>query len=79
MLKHKPEEYDVKVNIYNDEGKLVKEYTYSGVKQLVFKTSEVRVSRQLSIEPFTLVTYAEKPKVELREETLLYIVDEGSS
>jgi len=78
-LRHKPEEYVVEVNIYDGSGKLSESRSYSGVKQVVFKTSEVRVSRQLAPEPLALVTSAAKPRVELREGSILYIVDEERS
>jgi len=77
-LKHKPEEYDALVYVYGDDGKLAETRTYSGVKQVVFKTGEVRVSRQLASNPIALVTRAVKPVVELREGSILYIADAGS-
>ncbi len=72
-LKHKPEEYIVKLRIYDDNGKLVDSKEYEGVKQLVIRARETRISRQLAPEPYTLVIDVEKPRIELKENTLLYI------
>lgn len=46
---------------------------YEGVKQLVIRARETRISRQLAPEPYTLVIDVEKPRIELKENTLLYI------
>ncbi|GEM_PF-918124 len=78
MLRYKPEEYHVKIYVYNGVGKLVDTREYNGVKQVILKTKEVLVSRQLSLEPFTIVTCAEKPRIDFRENSLLYVLDEGS-
>jgi len=75
-LKHKPEEYTVKINLYGENGELLETREYEGIKQLTINSPEVRISRQLSPNPMVLVIDAYKPKIELREKTLLYIIDE---
>ncbi|MET1160791.1 MAG: hypothetical protein ABWW65_07515 [Thermoprotei archaeon] len=77
VLKHKPEEYNVTVNKYDSEGKLVETTSYNGVKQVVFRTREVYIARQLSLNPLVVITHAEKPKTGLRGSGVLYIVDEA--
>jgi len=72
-LYHKPEEYDVKLSIYDDEGKLVKEEVFRGIKQVVVKGVEVRVAAQLANNPFVLVVDVEKPIYSLKEGRLLVI------
>jgi len=74
-ITHHPEEYVVEINMYNDEGRLVDTRRYNGVKQVVFKTPEVRLSNQLSPKPVVLIVSAEKPVIDLKENTLLYIID----
>jgi len=78
VLNHKLEKYDVEIYLYDDSGKLVDQREYKGLTQIVLKTGEVRISKQLIGNPLTIIAYASKPRVELRENTLLYIVDEGS-
>ncbi len=77
FLRHKPEEYHVKTIIYNDDGQKIDEKNYEGIKQVIIKASEVRLSRQLSPDPFSLVIDAKNPEIKVREGTLLYIVDKG--
>jgi hypothetical protein len=76
-LHHKPESYVVMVKTYSDDGRLLSEEKYSSVKQVIIRSGEVRLSRQLSPQPLVIVVDAVKPRVELRENTLLYIIDEG--
>ncbi len=77
-LKYKPEEYVVKITIYDGEnGGLLDEKNYSGVKQIVIKScKEVSISRQLAPDPMVLVVSMEKPKIDFRENKLLYIIGE---
>ncbi len=75
-LKHKPEEYDVSLRIYNEDGKLVKEDEYKGIRQVVIHTREVRISRQISPSPTVLVVDAEKPVIKLVENNILYVEEE---
>ena len=77
FLKHKPEEYIVKTIIYNDDGQKVEEKNYDGIKQVIIKACEVRLSRQLSPDPFSIVIDAKNPEIEVKEGTLLYIIDKG--
>ncbi len=77
FLRHKPEEYAVKTIIYSDDGQKVEEKNYDGIKQVIIKAGEVRISRQLSPDPFSLVIDAKNPKIEVKEGTLLYVIDEG--
>ena len=77
FLKHKPEEYVVKTIIYDDEGNKIDEKSFEGIKQIIIRSNEVRISRQLSPDPFTLVIDAKDPEIEVKERTLLYIVDKG--
>ncbi|MEM1628247.1 MAG: hypothetical protein QXP02_00455 [Desulfurococcaceae archaeon] len=65
--------FDVEVWTYTQAGKLEKTERYRDVKQIVIKNAEVRISRQLSRNPLVLVIDCEKPIIELRENTLLYI------
>ncbi len=74
-LHHRPEEYRVKLSIYNGDGKLVDARTYNGVKQVVLRTCEARVSRQVAASPVVLMIDAEEPHVELREGGILVVED----
>lgn len=72
-IKFAPEEYDVKIEIYNVNGKLSVVNEYRGVKQIVFKDVEVRVNRQLSQTLFILIAIAPKMEVSFVENTVLYV------
>lgn len=72
-LKPKFEEYDVKVYVYNDVGKLIEERSYLGIKQVVIRASEIRVSRQLFHDYLALVVETQVPNIEVKENSLLYI------
>jgi len=72
-LYHKPEEYDVLVSIYNSEGMLVKEKKLEGIKQVIVKSKEVRVSAQLSNNPIVLIIDIDKPIYNVKEGKLLII------
>lgn len=72
-LKHRPEEYEVKIRIYGNDGKLIDTREYNGIKQVVIRAREVRISRQIAPDPLVLVLDAEKPDVEVKEGSLLYI------
>ena len=72
-LYHKPEEYDVIISIYNDEGLLVKEEKLEGIKQLIVKSKEVRVSAQLSNNPIVLIIDTDKPVYSAKEGKLIII------
>ena len=76
-LTPKPEEYDVVLYIYSEEGKLLESKEYRGVKQIVIKSSEVRISRQIFHEQIALFVEASRPEIELRSGSLLYIIDKG--
>ncbi|RLG81386.1 MAG: hypothetical protein DRO13_01350 [Thermoprotei archaeon] len=76
-LSHKPEEYRVKLSLYNGEGKLVREEEYNGVKRVVLRVPEIAIARQLSSEPLVLCADAKSPRIEFRESSVLYVVDEG--
>lgn len=69
--------YDVEVFIYTQIGRLDKSEKYSDVKQIVIRNAEVRISRQLSPSPIVMILECEKPSVELRENSLLYILGRG--
>jgi len=72
-LKPKFEEYDVEIYVYGSDGKLVEEKTINHVKQLVIKSQEVRVSRQLFHEYTALIIESETPKIDVKEGGLVYI------
>mgnify|MGYP001772695086 CR=1 FL=1 len=72
-VKPKFEEYEVKVYTYSDDGKLVSEESYTKVKQVVIKSPEIRLSRQLFHDYVALIVDAEKPKVEVEEGGLLRV------
>lgn len=72
-IKPKFEEYEVKVCIYDSTGKLVEEKAFFGVKQIVIKGLEVRLSKQLFHEYIALIVDAPTPKVEVKEGGLLYV------
>jgi len=72
-LYHKPEEYDVIISIYNDEGLLVKEEKLEGIKQVIVNSKEVRVSAQLSNNPIVLIIDTDKPIYSAKEGKLLII------
>lgn len=74
-IEPKVEEYNTHIYIYDDEGRLTTKTYYKGLKQIVIRTPEVRVSRQLFYDKIALIIDAKNPKVELRGEGLLYIVD----
>lgn len=71
------EEYDVHVYVYNNEGKLSLSKEYKGVKQVVIRSPEVRISRQLFFEKIAILVEAENPEIELKKEGLLYIIHKG--
>ncbi|MEM4762966.1 MAG: hypothetical protein QXH78_02920 [Desulfurococcaceae archaeon] len=72
-IKPKFEEYDVKIYMYDGEGRLVSEKEYSSIKQLVVKSQEVRLSRQMFHEYLALIVEASSPRIEVKENGLLYI------
>ncbi len=72
-LRHKPEEYDVTIRIYNDEGILVEEKKYESIKQVVIRARETRISRQIAPSPIVLVVDLDEPQVELQGENILVI------
>jgi len=72
-LYHKPEEYDVIISIYSDEGLLVKEEKLEGIKQVIVKSKEVRVSAQLANNPIVLIIDTDKPVYSVKEGKLLII------
>ena len=72
-LYHKPEEYDVIISIYSDEGLLVKEEKLKGIKQVIVKSKEVRVSAQLANNPIVLIIDTDKPVYSVKESKLLII------
>ena len=72
-IKPKSEEYDVKIYLYDDEGKLVNGETYSSIKQIAIKTQEVRLSRQIFYDYLALIIDAASPRIEVKEGGLLYI------
>ena len=72
-LYHKPEEYDVIISIYSDEGLLVKEEKLKGIKQVIVKSKEVRVSAQLANNPIVLIIDTDKPVYSVKEGKLLII------
>lgn len=73
-VKPKLEEYEVKVYVYDANGKLIDEKAFLKVKQVVIRSPEVRLSRQLFHEYIALMIEAKSPKIEVREEGLLYIL-----
>lgn len=77
IFQHKPEEYDVKIDVYGEDGKLVETREYNSIKQVIFRVREILISRQLSEKPFTIVVEAVKPRIDPRGDNLLYIIDEG--
>jgi hypothetical protein len=72
-IKPKFEEYDVKIYTYSNDGKLIDEREYASIKQIVVKSQEVRLSRQIFHEYLALIIEASSPKVEAKEGGLLYI------
>lgn len=59
--------------MYDGEGKLVSEKEYSSIKQLVVKSQEVRLSRQIFHDYLALIVEANSPRIEVKENGLLYI------
>ncbi|MCD6488645.1 MAG: hypothetical protein J7K21_05415 [Desulfurococcales archaeon] len=77
-LEHQPERYNVAISIYSDEGSLIEERVFKEVKQVVIKSAkEIRLSAQLASNPVVIVASIEKPIVELKHESILYISGEG--
>lgn len=74
-LKPKFEEYDVKVYIYSQEGRLLEEKNFEKIKQIVIRAGEVRISRQLFHEHQALIMDTQNPRIEVGE-GLLYISSE---
>jgi len=74
----KTDEYDVEVNRYNNEGRLEDALRFNSVKQLVLHGVVVRINRQLYSQPWSIIVEAAEPRIELREESILYIVERGS-
>lgn len=67
------EEYDVKIYIYDDDGRLVESKNFNKVKQIILRTREIRVSRQIFYEQLALVIDSDSPRIEYREGGILYI------
>ncbi len=76
IMEHRPEEYVVTINMYSGEGKLVETKSYEGVKQVVLRAREVSIAKQLSPQPIVLIVSIDKPRIDFKENSLLYIVDE---
>lgn len=74
-IKPKFEEYEVDLYIYDETGKLVEERVYPSIKQVVIKSGEVRVSRQLFHEFMALIVEVKSLKLEIKENSLLYIYE----
>ncbi len=72
-LRHKPEEYNVTIRIYNDEGMLIEEKKYESIKQVVIRARETRISRQIAPSPIILVVDVDEPRIELQGENILVI------
>ena len=72
---HRPEEYDVILSIYDNKGLLVKEEKFEGIKQVIIKSREIRVSAQLANNPIVLIIDTEEPVYSLKEGKLLIIGD----
>ncbi len=72
-IHHRPEEYDVKVYVYSDDGKLYREKVYEKIKQVVIKNPrEVRISAQLASNPTVLIVSIDRVSVNVRD-NILYI------
>lgn len=72
-LYHRPEEYDVVISTYSNEGLLIKEEKFKGIKQVIIKSRETRVSAQLSNNPMVLIIDIDKPIYNVKEGKLLII------
>ncbi|MEM1695765.1 MAG: hypothetical protein QXJ18_03120 [Desulfurococcaceae archaeon] len=72
----KVEEYDVHIYVYDNSGKLSLSREIKGVKQVVIRSPEVRIGRQLFHEKIAILVESDNPEIELRE-GLLYIVHKG--
>lgn len=77
-LNPKTEEYDVQVYFYDSSGKLSSRLEYKGVKQIVIRTPEVRLSRQLFHDKVALIVEAVNPRIDLRGDGLLYIIESST-
>lgn len=73
-LQPRLEEYNVTLYIYDSSGKLVESKQYSGIKQVVIRSPEVRISRQLFYDEIAVVIELRNPKVELKEGGILYVL-----
>lgn len=73
-VKPKFEEYEVRVYTYSADGKLLDEKAFSSVKQVVIRSPEIRLSRQLFHEYIALIVDVGVPKIEIREGGILYIL-----
>ncbi|MEM4717350.1 MAG: hypothetical protein QXE81_01140 [Desulfurococcaceae archaeon] len=72
-IKPKLEEYDVKIYFYGTDGRLIRSKEFYGIKQIVIKSQEVRISRQIFHEYLALIVETIDPRVETKEGSLLYI------
>lgn len=72
-LKPMLEEYEVRLYLYNEEGKLIDVKSYTRVKQIVVRAEEVRVSRQIFHEQLAMIIESSSPRVEYRDGGVLYI------
>jgi hypothetical protein len=77
-LKHRPENYDVTVEVYDENGKLVEKKEHEGIKQIVVRGGEVRISRQIAGSPTVIVINAEKPELKVKAGSIIY-VEEGKA
>lgn len=74
-LDPKTEEYDVQVYVYDSSGRLHSKLDYKGIKQLVIRAPEVRISRQLFHDKVALVIESVNPRIDLKGDGLLYIAE----
>lgn len=77
MIYLKPliEEYDVRIYVYSDEGKLLDTKNYIKVKQVVLRTKEIRVSRQIFYDQLAMIAETTNPRIDYKEGGVLYIED----
>jgi hypothetical protein len=73
----KPEQYKVTIYLYSDDGKLVENSVYDGIKHIVIEECTVRLSSQIVYDEVSLVVDAEKIAVNKRGESVLVIRGAG--
>lgn len=72
------DKFDVYVDKYScSDGKLVESKFFNNVKQIKLLVKEVTISKQLSSDPIVLIVDSDKPVIDLKNNGVLIVREEG--